>query len=238
MVRTTLFTLDDLVIDVRIYPRKTLNNHHVNDLVRAFQSGALIPPILVAQGTNCLIDGRHRTEAARKLGMVALPAHLKKYPDEPSMLEEAIRLNTHGQKLNHYDMAHCVILARQIGLSQDRLATAMSTTKNFIDELWSMKTAYYNDEPVAIKRSHFELAQQNLTTKQFLANEKSTGVHAIAVANQLINLLDGKVINWDNHKLVEKLELLYIKLAKAFAPRKEVKSEIATRNPLRKIKKV
>lgn len=216
MARSTMFTLDKLVIDERVYPRKVLDTHHVNDLVRAYEAGVILPPIMVAKTTNVLIDGRHRVEAAKKLEVAQLPAIIREYTDDATMLEDAIRHNIHGQQLSHFDMAHCVVLAKKAGLSEDRLAVALCTTKDFIDELWAKKTAYHNDEPVAIKRPLVHLAQQSLSTKQLQANERSTGIHALTAVNQLIILLDGDAVNWDNPRLVEKMKQLYIRIRKVF----------------------
>jgi len=216
LLKTTMFKLDKLVVDERVYPRKIIDSMHVNDLVRAFQSGTVLPPIIVAKDSNVLIDGRHRMEAAKKLDIESLPAEIRVYQDDATMLEDAIRHNIHGQQLSHFDCAHCVVLAKKAGLSEDRLAIALCTTQDYINELWTKKTAYHNNEPIAIKRSHAHLAQQSLTAKQFASNEKSTGIHALTAANQLLLLIDGDSVNWDNPRLIEKLEQLYLRLRKVF----------------------
>jgi len=58
--------LDDVVVDQTIYPREKINGAVVEQYVDAIRSGDNFPPIVLEEGTNRLIDGVHRLEAARK----------------------------------------------------------------------------------------------------------------------------------------------------------------------------
>ena len=52
-----------IVWDSTIYPRDKWNTSTIERYADAIKAGAQFPPVVVEQGTNRLLDGKHRTEA-------------------------------------------------------------------------------------------------------------------------------------------------------------------------------
>lgn len=66
--------IDSLVLDFRVQPRVDgLRESHVRALVEALRSGAVLPPLLVTPHPDgrryTVIDGAHRLEAFRRVGL-------------------------------------------------------------------------------------------------------------------------------------------------------------------------
>jgi len=55
--------LSAIVWDPEIYPREKWNTSTIERYADAIKAGAQFPPVVVEQGTNRLLDGKHRTEA-------------------------------------------------------------------------------------------------------------------------------------------------------------------------------
>ena len=210
-----------LVLDHSIYPRHSINDHNVSSIARAIEAGVALPIIVAEEGTNRVVDGWHRIRATLKaLGTDAtIMAEFRTYPDEASVLEEAIRLNAdHGARLTRYDMARCSILAQAMGLSEDRLAGALHLTRESVRGLVLTKTAIGpGADPVAIKATLQNRAGSVLSDRQIVGNRRAGGMSPTFYINQVVNLIENDLIDWQRADLVAALhrlaELLDAKLA-------------------------
>jgi len=59
-------TVNDVVFDSSIYPRQKWSTQTIERYADAMRAGAEFPPIIVEEGTNRLLDGKHRWEAYKK----------------------------------------------------------------------------------------------------------------------------------------------------------------------------
>lgn len=212
-----MIQLSKIHFDEDIYPRKQLDDHNVNELVRAFTAGVAVPPIVLDKDTLTCVDGKHRVRAAEKADIDKIPADLKTFPDKAAMLEAAIRLNIHGRQLSSYDKAYCTILADTVGLDDARLQAAMCTTLDHLQQLKARKIGFDpsgNKMPLKTTMQHMAVQHTNkrLTKAQDAGHVKATGMAQLAYVNQVINMLDHKMIDKNNVKLMEALEDLKNKL--------------------------
>ncbi len=208
-----MIKIDTIQFDDDIYPRKRIDDHNVNELVRAFSSGSVVPAIVVDKKTKICVDGKHRIAAAEKLEIDKLPADINVYKDKAAMLEAAIALNIHGRVLSAYDKAYCTILAAQVGLNDTRLQAALCTTTDYLLELKSRKVGTdHAGKPMPLKTTmrHMAVANTNkrFTKAQEAGHVKATGFAQIMYVNQVLNMLKHKMIDKNNAKLMEALEKL------------------------------
>lgn len=78
----------ELAAEIAIAPAESLKLHetvvgaHVEDLVDAIEhEGIIRDPIIVDRRTNVVLDGMHRVSAARRLGLIGIPACYVDYTD-------------------------------------------------------------------------------------------------------------------------------------------------------------
>lgn len=206
-----------LVLDHAVYPRHEINDDNVRSLARAIEAGTSLPVIVAQTKTNRVVDGWHRLKATLKvLGADAkITAEFRTYPDEASLLEEAIRLNAgHGARLTRYDQARCSILAEEMGLSEDRLAVALHLTLDSVRDLKDKKTAIAPAPPgqpalrIPIKATLIEMHGQQLSERQANANKHAGGMSPRFYVNQVINLIEGDLIDEGNEQLMDALRRL------------------------------
>ncbi|MBK9181438.1 MAG: DUF4326 domain-containing protein [Acidimicrobiales bacterium] len=64
--------LDDIVIDPTIYPRSAVDDATVERYADAISVGDTLPAIVIERGTGRILDGRHRLDAHRALGLAQI----------------------------------------------------------------------------------------------------------------------------------------------------------------------
>jgi len=212
MERVSNVRLATLVFDFNIYPRHKVDQYHVKEMCDSLLVGNMPPPIIVERKTKRVVDGFHRTEAYRKVfGLDGkIPAIVKEWPDEASMMLEAVASNsTHGRALTPQDRVRCIALLEQRGLQPDQMATALCMTPQKITEMKATRIAQYNMEPVVLKRSAAHLAGQELSSDEMEYNTKAGGLNQTFYVNQVIAMLDKDTVNWENNVLVGALRKLH-----------------------------
>jgi hypothetical protein len=80
---------------------------------------------------------------------------------------------------------------------------------NRIGELTTGRTAKAGGLTVPIKQTIRRFAGRSLTPRQQEANAKLSGMNQVFYANQLIELLEAKLLNTDDDQLMERLKKLH-----------------------------
>ena len=189
MSKTVL--LADLVEDLHVYPRGSVNPVHVGDLVNALEAGAELPPPVTDQETSKIIDGFHRVRAWRRhLGEDAsIEADVRDFADDAAMLLESARLNSpHGLPLGRYDQRVFTIKARQLGAGDIQIAAALGVTPARLLQITVM-TASGPAGPVALKGGMRHLGGGFLTEDQVAEMRRQRGAPARAKADDLARML-------------------------------------------------
>ena len=97
-----LVPLDQIQIDPALQLRDGLDEATVERYMEWFRAGRS-KAVILQRGTNRLIEGFHRYEAARRLGVREIWAEAKDVPDH-RLLAEAFRLNRdHGLLLSRQE---------------------------------------------------------------------------------------------------------------------------------------
>lgn len=201
-----------LVLDYQLYPRHQIDDGNVRSLVEAMKAGAKLPPPTIDQKTLKVIDGFHRVTAALRVDGpdAEIVADHRDYLNDGAMLEDAIRRNaSHGRKLTPYDEARCLALAEQFQVTRERLADAMSVTREHLAALEARKIAIApDDSELPIRNTLRHLAGEKLSPLQATGARRTGGMSQLFYVNQLINLLESDLLDTTNEKLMGRVAVL------------------------------
>lgn len=203
--------ISKIALDYDIYPREHLNAYHVDEIVEALKAGTRMPPIIIDQSTFKVVDGWHRIEAIRKqLGdKASIEAELKEYEDEAAMFADSIRLNaSHGQRLSRMDEAHCIAKAAEFKLKPAIVASLLNITAERAEVLVSRRLASSDEGTIVLKGSTAHLAGQRLSESQVEYNHKAGGLNQTFYINQIIAMIEGDAVDWDNEQVTSGLKKL------------------------------
>lgn len=206
--------LETLVRDFNFYPRTHVDSTHVTSIMQAMRSGSEMPPIKVDKKSKRIVDGFHRYEAHRKLGLESIAVEWVTCKDDQHLYALAVDANaTHGRPFSPFDKARIRTRAEELGFTMDRVSQILRVP---IESLNIQKEkAFATDEKgniVPIKNTISWKAGQALTPRQVAANQKLGGMNAAFYANQLSELFEAELVDWSNEGLIQSLARLYAHL--------------------------
>ena len=207
----------ELVMDFDLYPRRTIDAHNVAEIAQAMRLGVAMPAIVICKRSKRVVDGFHRLRAfIRVHGEKAkIECAEKMYKNDGEMFVDAVRYNAaHGRKLNTCDKAHCALKAHALKIDDDFMATAMHVEPAYLKDLRVDRSAVDGELRVPIKRTISHMAGQQLTKRQVIANDKLSGMNQVFYVNQIIELIEAKLLDKDNAELFERMAYLGELLAK------------------------
>lgn len=101
----TTINIDDVKWEPSVYPRSKWNTATIERYSDAMEAGEVFPALTLQEGTNILLDGKHRLEAYKKAGIKEIPVELRKVPDGMSLKYFAATLSArHGDRLSNADL--------------------------------------------------------------------------------------------------------------------------------------
>ena len=202
----------ELVVDYTLYPRNNVDRNHIKVLVDALAAGAELPPIIVDKKSKRVVDGVHRRGANLRYHGDEAEVNVieKNYRNDAEMFLDALRYNgAHGAKLDSCDRTHCVILGERLGLTIAAISGALNMPVERLGELRTDRTATNSSGlSVALKRTVRHFAGRKLTKRQEAANDSLSGMTQTFYANQLIHLIEAKMLDTSDAALMERLQVL------------------------------
>jgi hypothetical protein len=221
----------ELVVDFSIYPRSDVDSQHITYMAEALDAGVHFPPIVIEKGSNRIVDGVHRTRMfkSRCGDDYEVEVIEKTYKNEPALLLDAIRLNAgHGRTLTMHDRTHCILLAAKMEVPEDELASALCMTVEKVgalrvDRIGTLHVGQ-TTRSIPLKRTIRHMAGKSLTKGQSEANDRLSGMNQVFYVNQVILLIESKLLNMDDEKLLERLGILASLLKKLPSLRKRAAS--------------
>jgi len=221
-VKTQKIKVGLLIEDLDVYPRESIDSTHVGHIVDAIESGATLPPVVADANSKRIVDGFHRCRGYRRLfgDDYEVDVLLVEYADEAELFADAMRRNSaHGNNVTPYDRTRCILIGERLGLDDDSIAAALNIT---VDRLANIRltrigkrraTATNPDgADVPLKQPVRHMAGQTLTAAQAKVMPDLGGNQQAFYANQLIKLIDAKLLDVNNEKLMERLAVLRDKL--------------------------
>jgi hypothetical protein len=204
-----------LVLDFNLYPRHHVDEQCIADYVNVLKAGGSFPPVLVDKKTRRVVDGFKRTRAHLHFGGgdVEIEATFKTYASEDELLYDAIELNsTHGERLAHYDIQRCIILGRELRMSDATIAKALHLPLARFEKFAGYIHTGADGQLMASKQSSRNLptgeGAKPLTQKQTEAVPKQGGNPQLHYVNQVILFIEARTLDKKNERLMERLEYL------------------------------
>jgi len=205
------YLLSALVLDFDLYPRGSIDNHHVTQIAAAISAGCSMPPIVIEKASKRIVDGFHRWKAYRRLYGEEYSTNCieKIYPGDSQLLLDAMRFNaSHGRALTQHDKTHCILLAQKLKISSELVAEALNLTSERIGKLKTDRIGTIGSQPLALKQTIRHMSGRKLTKRQASANEKLSGMNQMFYVNQLLTLLETDLIDTANTDLRSRLARL------------------------------
>lgn len=204
----------ELILDFDLYPRNNVDSHNVKTICEALQMQAEIPPVIICKRTKRVVDGFHRTRAVlQHFGNNAgIQVIEKTYKDDAELFLDAMRYNSsHGAKLDPCDRTHCIIVAQRLKISPDAIAGALRIPTDRIGEIRNTRMATTKSDGLTIplKRTVRHFAGKVLNKRQETANNRLSGMNQQFYANQLIELIESKMLDLEDGSLIERLRVLH-----------------------------
>ena len=207
----SLVKIETLTFDESLYPRTQIDSTHVTGIMLAMKAGAQMPPIQVDRKTKRVIDGFHRGKAHIKLGLETIDVEWVNCKDDQHFYALAVEANAgHGRPFSPFDRARIQQRAEELGFSIERVSQILRVPIESLQV--QRKTVFAQDEqgqPVPLKRTIAWKAGQTLSVREIQANKKLSGMNATFTVNQLLELFEAELIDWNNDALVQGLGRLY-----------------------------
>lgn len=198
-----------LVQDFKLYPRAQVDDYHVREMAESIRAGGKLPPVIADSKSKRIIDGFHRVRAHQKVygANVKIAVDLREYPDEPTMLKEAMVLNaSHGRNLTLYDKTRCLLLAQELGMERSVVSQALNITVERAETLLLERVAASGE---VLKRTMHHLAGESLTKEQADHNRgPAGGMDQLFYINQVVALLETDSMDWARESVKVKLQRL------------------------------
>lgn len=192
---TEKLRLDELVEDLRVYPRGAVSDMRADDLAYALDAGAVLPPLVIDRKTRKIVDGFHRARAFRKRhGKDAeVPCIVRDFADDAAMLLESARLNSgHGLPLGRHDQRVVAIRARELGADSAEIAAALGITPQRLITI-AVRVAQSDEGDVPLKRGTEHLSNQYLSHDQVEKIRKMRGAPIASKARELSGLIQSGI---------------------------------------------
>lgn len=166
-LRTTFFT------------RVAINEERVVTLTDLYEGGATIKPIIISN-KNEIIDGRHRTEAMRRLGILDTLAYISKTDSATDNILESVRANLGGSlPPTQADFEHTIEMLLNQGMKKGEIMahfplikeTTAKYYKNVINRLHKKQIDLALDRVV-----HGNMSIQDAATKYKVNFEELQGL--------------------------------------------------------------
>ena len=104
-------SIDEIKWVSNIYPRKKWNTDTIDRFADALAAGEQFPPLVLEEGTNILLDGKHRIEAYKKAEISEIPVEWHKIPEGMSAKYYAATLSArHGDRLSNADIKDLALI--------------------------------------------------------------------------------------------------------------------------------
>lgn len=218
-----------LKLDYTLYPRHSVDRHHVSTLVEALTAGERLPPVIADKKSKRLVDGFHRTLAhLRHFGEAEaeIEVDFRKFGNEAEILLEAGELNSHhGKTMDRHDRVHFALACEKLAIPTRDTAKALRMPLERLEALLDQRVGRSEPtkesaggEAVPLKRTIEHMAGKTLTKGQEAANTKLGGMNQVFIFNQALLLLREDLVDVSNPHVIARIREL-VDLGKKFLAR-------------------
>ncbi len=191
----------ELVFDWNLWPRHEagdLDSTNLSRMKNAVLAGVKLPPIIVNERDNRIVDGFHRTRNVLNIygDSAEIDAILKHYDSDAEMFMESARVNNqHGLPLSPRDRVHVILKARRFKIPIAAIAEALGLDPKEAKSFLERRTAKSKTgETIPLSGGALSLAGKILTEKQETYVKSCPGTSAQLYARLLLNALKADAI--------------------------------------------
>ena len=201
-----------LVEDFSVHVRNSVSEHNIRAIAEAMRAGVKMPPAITERGTRRIVDGICRARAKKLIegDDAEIEVVERTYKSDFDFFLDSARMNaSHGLQLNSCDHVHCLLVAERLSIPIERVARALNITAEKLGALRPYRTATTaTGLTIPIKQTIRHMAGHRLNRQQCEVNAKLSGMNQVFYANQLIMLIESKLLDLTNETLVERLGVL------------------------------
>ena len=211
-----------LVEDLDVYPRESIDSTHVAHIADAIDAGNALPPVIACRKSKRIVDGFHRCRGFRRLfgDDYDVDVVWRDYKTEAELFADAMRLNSaHGNNITPHDRTRCILIGERLGIPENEIADALRITVDRLENIRMTRigkrratASNPSGEEVPLKYPVRHMAGQTLTAAQAKVMPDLGGNQQAFYANQLIKLIDAKLLDVNNERLMVRLEELHERL--------------------------
>jgi ParB-like chromosome segregation protein Spo0J len=205
--------LKDLVFEKNLYPRPHVDLMHIQQFEHAMEAGIPLPPIVVAKGSNVIVEGVHRYHAYQNQGRTEIAAIVKEYTDNAAIWRDAVALNAGvGLKFGPQDQLHILQISARLGVEETELSKLLKTS---IEHLRKLKPRYATVAEavervaelrrIGLKGSVRHLAGETISAEQADAIAGAPGPSYLLLTNQLLDANRHPVLWEQLHQLAQSI---------------------------------
>ncbi len=198
-----------------LYPRNQTNYITTLRYSSALQTGAVFPPITVAKvkRTYILIDGAHRIEANKMNKEPYIGAEILENLSEKEMFIEAVKRNTlHGLQFSAQETARVVLKLRELKVSKNKIAELVRIPNDRLKPFMAKRMVRIVGERGGVKGTDILKSEVKHLAGSYtgeLDQKKFVGIGQVQLINDLINLVEKDLIDFDNKTVGARLKKLY-----------------------------
>ncbi len=198
-----------------LYPRNQTNYITTLRYSSALKTDAVFPPITVAKvkRTYILIDGAHRIEANRMNGETHIQAEVLENLSEKEMFIESVKLNTsHGLQFSAQETAKIVLKLKELKVSKNKIAELVRIPNDRLKPFMAKRMIRIVGDKGGVKGVDIlksELKHLAGTYAGKLDQKKFIGIGQVQIINELIDLIEKDLIDFDNKQVERRMRKLY-----------------------------
>ena len=171
-----------------------------------------MPPLVIDRKSRRVVDGFHRGRAYKQEKIELVEVVEKSYRNDGEMFLDAVRYNaSHGRGLSPFDRARCILRAESMKIELEQVASALSITCEAAGALRANRVGKLHGgqtSPTPLKHTIEHMVGRVLTKAQWETNNKLGGQRQQFYANQLISLIENKLLDTEDERLMVRLARL------------------------------
>jgi len=197
-LKRKLLKISELKFDEDIYPRVKRNWLTAYSYSQAMKVGDVFPPIHVGifQGEKYVVDGWHRVEACKLLGIENVEALVKNYKSKREMFADAVRFNAkHGRPLSVQEKVRIIHKLEELKFTLKEISQIVKVPLDKIERFKVRVVRGVNGKPIYLKSI---VAKAKATEKAKVAVDQTLlSVRDVySLLEQLIELLESGALSF------------------------------------------
>ncbi len=214
MAKQKLLNIKSIKLDPELYPRNQVNYITTIRYASAMTTGALFPPITVTKDGRkyILIDGAHRIAATKLNKETHIQVEILGNLSKKEMFIEAVRRNSsHGLQYSAQEQAQTILKLRSLKVTKEEISELVRIPMERIEPFMAKRMIRIvgsrgGEKGVEILKK--ELKHLAGTDSMEIDQNEFMGISQARMIEDLINLIQNDLIDWDNKLVARKMRKL------------------------------